>query len=196
MKSMIIKGGYGGRIEVGRNQIIEVVNVQGGQVCDFFAFNADNVREHLSPGHTRSVLRRVHLEVGDQLCSVLRNPMLELVEDTTGVNDFCVPQCDPQRYVQDFGVSGHRNCRDNLAEAMADHDIPYEYLPEPFNFFSRLRSTPTGRLQQKGSPAKVGDRVGLRALMDVIVAVSACPQDLAPTNNYELTDLELVVRDP
>ena len=32
--------------------------------------------------------------------------------------------------------------------------------------------------------------------MDVIVAVSACPQDLAPTNNYELTDLELVVRDP
>ena len=38
--------------------------------------------------------------------------------------------------------------------------------------------------------------MGLLALMDVIVAVSACPPDLAPTNNYELTDLELVVRDP
>ena len=196
MQSMIVKGGYGGRIEVARNRIVEVVNVQGGQVCDFFAFNADNVREHLSPGHTRSVLRKVYLEVGDQLCSVLRNPMLELVEDTTGVNDFCVPQCDPQRYVQDFGVSGHRNCRDNLAEAMAAWDIPYEYLPEPFNFFQSSPIDADGRLQQRGSPARVGDKVGLRALMDVIVAVSACPQDLAPTNNYELTDLELVVRDP
>ena len=117
-------------------------------------------------------------------------------KDTTGVNDFCVPQCDPQRYVQDFGVSGHRNCRDNLAEAMADYDIPYEYLPEPFNFFQSSPIDSDGRLQQKGSPAKVGDKVRLRALIDVIVAVSACPQDLAPTNNYELTDLELVVRDP
>ena len=30
----------------------------------------------------------------------------------------------------------------------------------------------------------------------MIVTVSACPQDLAPTNNYELTDLELIVRGP
>lgn len=196
MQSMIVKGGYGARIEVARNRIVQVVNVQGGQVCDFFAFSADNVREHLSPGHTRSVLRKVYLEVGDRLCSVLRRPMLELVEDSSGVNDFCVPQCDPERYVQDFGVSEHRNCRDNLAEAMAAYDIPYEYLPEPFNFFQSSPIGSDGRLGQNGSPAKPGDKVGLRALMDVIVAVSACPQDLAPTNNYELTDLELVVRDP
>ena len=196
MNSIIVKGGYGGRLEVRRSQTIEVVNVQGGQVCDFFAFNADNVREHLSPGHTRSVLRKVNLDVGDRLCSVLRNPMLELLEDTTGVNDFCVPQCDPQRYVQDFGVSGHRNCRDNLAEAMTDYDIPYEYLPEPFNFFQSSPIDSDGSLRQQGSPARAGDKVALRALMDVIVAVSACPQDLAPTNNYELTDLELIVRDP
>jgi len=98
--------------------------------------------------------------------------------------------------VQDFGVSGHRNCRDNLAEAMADCGIPYEYLPEPFNFFQSSPIDSDGRLRQQGSPARAGDQVGLRALMDVIVAVSACPQDLAPTNNYELTDLELIVRDP
>ena len=196
MKSIILRGGYGGRVDAARNQIIEIVNLQGGQVCDFFAFNADNVREHLSPGHTRSVLCRVYLEVGDRLCSVLRNPMLELVEDTTGANDFCMPQCDPQRYLQDFGVVGHRSCRDNLAETMADHDIPYEYLPEPFNFFQSTPIAPDGRFQRRGSPAGARDRVVLRALMDLIVAVSACPQDLAPTNNYEPTDLELVVRDP
>ena len=196
MNSIVVKGGYGGRIDVARSRIVEVVNLQGGQVCDFFAFNADNVREHLSPGHTRSVLHKVSLQVGDRLCSVLRNPMLELVEDTNGVNDFCMPQCDPQRYVQDFGVSGHRNCRDNLAEAMADCDIPYEYLPEPFNFFQSTPIAPDGRIVRNGSPARPGDRVGLRALMDMIVVVSACPQDLAPTNNHVLTDLELIVRDP
>ena len=124
--------------------------------------------------------------------------MLELIEDTTGVNDFCVPQCDPQRYVQDFGVSGHRNCRDNLAEAMAGLRHSLRILAGAVQFLPvEPRSTPTGAWGSKGSPAEEpGDKVGLRALMDVIVAVSACPQDLAPTNNYELTDLELVVRDP
>ena len=196
MESIIVKGGFGGRVDVARNQVIEIVNLQGGQVCDFFAFNTRNIREHLSPSHTRSVMRKAYLEAGDRLCSVLRNPMFELVEDTTGVNDFCMPQCDPQRYLQDFGVSGHRNCRDNLADVMADHHIPYEYLPEPFNFFQSTPITSDARFRQGSSPAKAGDKVGLRALMDMIVAVSACPQDLAPTNNYKLTDLELIVHDP
>jgi uncharacterized protein YcgI (DUF1989 family) len=195
MPEVLVKGAHGGRIRVRRGQRLEIVNVEGGQVCDFFAFNADNVRETLSPAHTRSVLRRLFLKPGDRLVSVLRRPMFEIVEDTVGVHDFCMPQCDPERYIQSFGIALHRNCRTNLAEAVADLHVPYEYLPEPFNFFQPTPVLADGTFGLSTSPAKAGDRIVLAALMDAIAAASACPQDQTPLNKFRPTDIRLVVGD-
>ncbi|PYM61353.1 MAG: aminomethyltransferase, partial [Candidatus Rokuibacteriota bacterium] len=41
------------------------------------------------------------------------------------------------------------------------------------------------------SPARPGDYVTLVARLDLIAAVSACPQDLAPTNAGRVTDLRV-----
>jgi uncharacterized protein YcgI (DUF1989 family) len=46
---------------------------------------------------------------------------------------------------------------------------------------------PTGR---------AGDKLVLRTLMDSIVAVSACPQDLNPCNGYRPSPLMIRVIDP
>jgi uncharacterized protein YcgI (DUF1989 family) len=194
-REIVIPGARGGRIEVARGQVLEVVNVEGKQVCDFFAFNAGNVREALSPGHTRSVMRRIFLRPGDVLYSVLRRPMLELIEDTVGTNDFTLPPCDPERYRMDFKLEDHRSCRRNLEEAMRGHEIPYEYLPDPFNFFQPTPILPDGTYGWGTSPAKPGDRVVLRALMDVIAVGSSCPQDQIPLNDFKPSELKLVVRD-
>ena len=193
MSTVRVKGGYGGRIDVDAGQRLEIVNVSGKQVCDFWSFSRANVREHLSPGHTRSVLRRIRIGPGDRLYSVLRTPMWQIVEDTCGTNDFLMPQCDPLRYSMDFGVEDHRSCRHNLAEVMADHDIPYEYLPEPFNFFQPTPVLADGSIGGGTSPSKAGDRVVLEALMDLTAAASACPQDQSPLNDHHLTDIDLVV---
>ena len=77
-KEVLIKAAHGGRINVAAGQNLEIENVEGTQICDFFAFNADNVREFLSPAHCRSKLFRTTLSVGDQLVSVLRRPMFPL----------------------------------------------------------------------------------------------------------------------
>ena len=193
--SVVIAGAHGGRINVAAGQLIEIVNVEGKQVCDFFAFNASNVREALSPGHTRSVLRRIVLKVGDRLYSTLRRPVFELVEDTVGVNDFTMPSCDPERYRMGFKLEQHRSCRKNLEEVMRGENIPYEYLPDPFNFFQATPIRPDGTYGLETSPSKPGDKVVLRALMDVIAAASSCPQDQTPLNDYKPSELRLFVRD-
>lgn len=90
MNSVLIKGGHGGRIEVGKGQLLEILNVEGEQICDFFAFRLDDVSETLSPSHTRSELRRIVLRVGDVLVSRYRNPILEIVEDTCRRHDLLV----------------------------------------------------------------------------------------------------------
>jgi uncharacterized protein YcgI (DUF1989 family) len=190
----LVEGGRASRIDVKNGQLLEIVNVQGKQVCDFFAFNQDNIREALSPGHQRSVLRRMFLSEGDKLYSVLRRPMFELLVDEVGQNDFSLPACDPQRYEMDFNVRGHRSCRKNLEEVMREFNIPYEYLPDPFNFFQPTPVKSDGTYGTGTSPAKPGDKIVLRALMDVIAVASSCPQDQIPLNDFNPSQLKLVVR--
>ncbi len=191
---VLIKGGYGGRIEVNEGQLLEIVNVEGQQICDFFAFNAANLDDTLSPGHTRSALRRIVLKVGDTLVSRFRSPVFDIVEDTCGRHDITFPPCDPVVYEQRFGMQNHRSCRTNLAEVMADEGIPYAHLPEPFNFFQNTPVMADGAIEGHTSLAKPGDRVVLRARMDLIAAGSACPME-GGVNGDRLTDIRFVVGD-
>jgi uncharacterized protein YcgI (DUF1989 family) len=195
MNSITIKGGHAGRIEVRKGQIIEISTLAGHQVCDFFGFNLDNVRETLSPSHMRSVMRRIYFTEGDRFWTVLRNPMFEVLQDTMHVHDFCLPPCDPMRYSMDFGIDQHRSCRMNLAEAMADFSIPYEYLPDPVNLFQPTPIGDDGLIRGGMSPAAPGDKVVLLALMNVLAVGSACPQDQTPLNNYKPSDIRFEVRD-
>jgi|SRR5215475_1084492 len=191
---MLVEGGRGGRIDLKKGQLLEIINVEGRQVCDFFAFNRDNIREALSPSHQRSVLRRMFLKVGDKLYTVRRRPMFELLVDDAKHNDFSLPACDPERYEMDFKVMGHRSCRKNLEEMTKDLSVPYEYLPDPFNFFQPTPVKADGTYGTGTSPAKPGDKIVLRAFMDVIAVASSCPQDQIPLNDFNPSRLKLVVR--
>lgn len=191
---VVIKGGFGGCIEVRRDQILEIINDDGQQICDFFAFNTENLDNALSPSHTRSMLRRITLQVGDRLYSRFREPMFEIIEDTCGRHDITLPPCDPVVYEQRFGMYAHRNCRTNLAEAIADKVIPYAFLPEPISFFQNTPIMADGSIQQLTSLAKPGDKVVLRTEMDLIAAGSACPME-GGVNGDRLTDIRFVVRE-
>ncbi len=191
---VLIKGAHGGLIDVGKGQHLEIINVEGEQICDFFAFNTDDIAERLSPAHCRTMLRTIYPKVGDKLVSNLRRPMLEIVEDTVGRHDMVFPPCDPRVYVIRFGLHDHRSCRTNLAEAMADYDIPEPTLPDPINFFQNTPVMADGSIEEGVSLAKPGDKVVLRALMNVIAVGSSCPMP-GGANGDRPTDLKFVVVD-
>ncbi|HUS96781.1 MAG TPA: urea carboxylase-associated family protein [Hyphomicrobiaceae bacterium] len=191
---VVIKGAHGGRIDVKEGQYLDVINVEGQQICDFFAFKASDLAERLSPAHCRTMLQSIVPKVGDKLVTNLRRPMLEIVEDTVGTHDMVIPPCDPNVYVIRFGLQDHRSCRTNMAEAMADYDLAYECLPDPVNFFQNTPVLPDGSIEFRGSLAKPGDRVVLRALMDVIAVGSACPMP-GGVSGEKPTDIKFVVRD-
>ena len=50
-----------------------------------------------------------------------------------------------------------------------------------------------GRLELEPSRAAPGDHVILQALLDVVVVLSACPQDMVPINGVELTPTDVEV---
>lgn len=193
---MLVPAGHARTVRVKAGQLLEIRNVQGQQVCDFIAFNAEDIAEHLSTTNTRSMLGRLRLHEGDRLQTNLRNAIFEVVEDTVGCNDMLFAACDYRRYELDYGVKGHRNCRANFAEVLKPRGISYLEVPDPINWFQNTPIAADGTLGMEVSPAQADDKIMLRALMNVVIAASACPHDHNPINGWEPTDIRLVVMDP
>ena len=49
IREVLIAGGYARAFEVKNGQLFQILDVEGQQVADFFAFNKDNHEEKLSP---------------------------------------------------------------------------------------------------------------------------------------------------
>ena len=67
MKEYFIQPKHGERIEVGNGQTITVVDVDGGQVADFFAEVKGTHEEYLSPSVTIDCNESLHISVGSVL---------------------------------------------------------------------------------------------------------------------------------
>jgi uncharacterized protein YcgI (DUF1989 family) len=176
--TVVVPAGHGRAVRVEAGRCLRLSTPRGRQVADFFAFNADDPSEWLSPGHTWASTRLIHPAQGQELLSTHRRPLLRFVEDgAKGVHDMTMPACDAARYVQ-FGVTApHRNCADNLRQAMAELGLPVSVIPQPINFFMTT-TVVNGALVSPPSEVPPGAYVVLEALVDLICAVSSCPFDV------------------
>jgi uncharacterized protein len=190
---ILVPGGFGRSIRAPRGARITVIDLYGQQAGDFVAVAQEDVTEGLSGVETRRALLSLYIKAGDLLYSNRGRPMLQLIEDTIGVHDYSVPACDPSRYEVDFGIPGHRNCLENMHEALKPYGIGVLELPEPFNLFQNSPVTVDGRTGVVDPPSGPGDRVTLVALMDVICALSPCPQDIIPGNGLAPSDMVIRV---
>ena len=181
-----------------RGQSIRIVNTHGAQVVDTWAFTAGMLTEFMSMEHTRATLTRLRPKVGDGLYTNRRRKILTMTGDTSrGDHDTLIAACDSERYIL-LGVKEyHDNCTHNLFAAMQALGLTPPECPSPLNLFMNIPWTADGRLSFDLPTTKPGDRVTLRAELDCIVAMSACPQDILPINgvagrpteaHYEIID--------
>jgi uncharacterized protein YcgI (DUF1989 family)/peptidoglycan/xylan/chitin deacetylase (PgdA/CDA1 family) len=182
----IIPARRGVAVSIRHGEKIKITNTYGKQVIDFWAFNPENSRDHLSMVQTRSTLTKVSLRTGDQLFSTRRKAMLTLVEDTTpGVHDLLRSACDTERYRMQGYVGYHDNCTDNMHLALKK-DFPGidvdGWLPDPLNLFMNVAIDHRGGLEIREPVSEKGQYVVLKAEVDLVLVMSACPQDLVPVN--------------
>ncbi|MBM3524869.1 MAG: urea carboxylase-associated family protein [Alphaproteobacteria bacterium] len=177
-------------------ETIAIINTHGQQVVDTWAFRRDAPAEFMSMEHTRGVLSRTMPRVGDHLYTNHRRPILSLVDDSSpGIHDTLIAACDRYRYEM-LGHQGHHdNCTENLRDALAALGITAPEIPCPLNLFMNIPVGPGGTLSFEPPVSKPGDRVRLRAMMDCIVVLSACPQDMVPINgvNCRPTDVHFEI---
>jgi uncharacterized protein len=189
----LVPGGFGRALRAPVGSMITIIDLHGQQAGDFVALSAFDGTEGLSGIETRRAILSLYIKVGDLLISSRGRPMLRIIEDTIGVHDYTVPACDPSRYEVDFGVHGHRNCLENMYEALKRYGVDILEVPEPFNLFQNSPVTADARTGVVDPPSRRGDRVTLLALMDLVCALSPCPQDIIPGNGLAPSDMILRV---
>jgi uncharacterized protein YcgI (DUF1989 family) len=173
------------------DQFLQITDVVGKQVANFIAFNRDDLEEYLSTSVTRAANNAFMLRVGDGLYSNRRNRMFTIVRDDVGRHDLLLPACDARRYLDDYGIAEHANCRDNFLRAMRDkgYTVADDHLPDPINWFMHVAIKARGELEIREPFSNRGDAVLLKAHMDTVFAVSACPQDQNASNAFTPTDV-------
>lgn len=162
---------------------LRIVNTHGTQVVDAWAFSAGEPAEWMSMEASRASFLKLAAAVGDSFVTNRRRPILTLVEDTSGcAHDTLIAPCDAHRYGL-LGVQGyHDNCRDNLHAALAELGIAIPATPPSLNVFMNIPWTADGRLAWGEPVSPPGSHALFRAEMDLVVALSACPQDILPIN--------------
>ena len=212
VSEVTVPAGHGRAFEARVGDHIIVTDLEGAQVGDFVVFNADDLVEVLDTARTRSGLTpmkvevepgrveaywqtSVYLHVGDEVSSNMRNAMLKVIADTVGVHDLLFAPCDARLYRDVYNHAGaHRNCLDNLTEALAPYGIRSWQIPAPINVFQNTPPQPDGTLAVKPSVSKPGDYIVFRALQNLVGALSWCPRDMSPVNDRRITPLRLTVR--
>ncbi|MGB1546293.1 MAG: DUF1989 domain-containing protein, partial [Candidatus Puniceispirillaceae bacterium] len=148
--------------------------------------------QFLSMSHCRTWLQSVTPKTGDILVSNRRQPLLEIVEDTSpGVHDTVMSCCDWPRYQLLGCTDYHDNCADNLRMALAAIGLSAPLVPDPFNLWMNIPITPEGATSFEPTVSSAGDRFDMRALADCIAVMSACPQDKNPINGHDAMPSEL-----
>ena len=161
--------------ELRKDEILSVIDPEGGQVSDLVAYSLDDRREVLSNGRTFDYEETIRLTTGHRIWSNRSNPLLEIVEDSGGQHDFLLTPCSEATFRHFYpGKPVHRGCFGNLADALRPYRIEADDLPVAFNLFMNVPVDPDGALRVLPPRTRAGDRIRLRALCDLIIGLTAC----------------------
>ena len=183
----------GTAFELAKGASLTVIDPEGSQVSDLLAYNAQDVREAISNGRTFDYEETLHLSTGNRLWSNRSNPMLSIVEDTVRRHDFLLTPCSTatfEHFYPDKPV--HRGCFGNLAEALEPYGIGPDDIPTAFNVFMNVSvDGESGLIAVKPPVSKAGDRIVLRAEMDLIIGLTACSAYDSNGGSFKPIDYEL-----
>jgi uncharacterized protein YcgI (DUF1989 family) len=153
---------------VNAGDYIQVVDLQGQQPADFWAYYENDLDEYLSAPHTRIGIMRILPRPGECFLTNRRRPW---------------------RY-EELGHQGwHASCQENLELAMKRAGFGRVVTPQPFNIWTNFHLNPDGTFEIRPPESRKDDYILLRAEMPSVIGISACPQDITQTCAQNPTDL-------
>lgn len=173
----VVPGGSAA-IELQRGDVVRVEQLWGGACVDLIAWGLHDHGERFSAARTRTTCG-VSPGLRDVLWSgpPAERPLAVMVADSAPGHDLLYPACSPREYAR-AGVDPDPSCHVVQAAAAAAYGIAPCDLPDPLNLWLRGSVTADGQLDWASTPTRPGDHVELLALVDLLVIVNPCVDDV------------------
>jgi len=180
--------GWSGELNKG-----QVIRITATTTVDFVCLKKENLKERFDQARTKVYNGKIFISKGDKLMGRNNQHMMTVLDDTNreGTHDLQKGMCSGYRfqlakkegrlqeyYHRDFKedeIPDH-GCYENLSRALASYGIDPEDVPNPWNLNQHMIiDGKTGKMEHTTVRAKPGSYVDLRAEMNLVVALSACP---------------------
>ncbi len=198
-RQLVLAGDYWMQV-LKMGQTLRILDLHGNQAADTLFYNAHDPSERYSAVDTIREQGNVYLRAGTALLSNLGNVMLDIIADTCGRHDTlggaCATESNTVRYALEKKCM--HACRDSWMLAVALHPefgLTKRDITHNINFFMNVPVTAEGGLSFADGISDAGKYVEMRAVMDVIVLISNCPQLNNPCNAYNPTPIEVLIWD-
>lgn len=199
----LIPARYGRAFEVKQGQVLRIQPAEDGQVGDCVFYNARDRREWFHVGQSWAINGILGTGTSKTFRHFYSKPpreniMLTVVDDTYRNHwGNMGGRCSTRLYqLRDAIAAGHRSCQENLAEALAPFGLSGDDVMDVFNVFMNVELFPDGSFKIKPTTVTRHDYIDLRAEMDVLAAISACPADTSPTNGGRSAPLRIRIFNP
>jgi uncharacterized protein YcgI (DUF1989 family) len=163
---------------VGAGQEVRIVAVEGAQAADVIAWSAADPRESLSSWLTRHMSGNFGRASKVYTKLPAARLMFTVLTDRPGLLWLSPGRCNRLKYAgAPYFQPDHANCQDILAATIEPFGMSAYDVPEVLNVFMNPELHEDGTYRFLPSPVEPGDFFAMRAEMDVVMAVSACPDD-------------------
>jgi len=203
LADVLVPSNTGAAFKVVEGQVLTVI---GSSIVDLVAFDLHDPRHRFDQARTKANQGKIYVSTGDVLISKLNRDMLSIVEDTftEGHHDLQYGMCGRDRWLwalrqggaaesylkdrpvgeQDFPDHG---CFENISAAVRPYSIEPIDIPAPFNIFQHMALDCQTGVMRRTKIRPHNGRLGLLALMDCLVALSACPDTAAGGKDVRVT---------
>jgi uncharacterized protein len=181
--------------EMDAGELLRLEDLEGQQAIDLICYAKHNLEERFWAAHTAKLNGTIYVSTGHVLYSDMANPMMTIVADSVGVNDVICGSCsaalDEVRYGPDKAAPG---CMDNFEAAIEPWGLTRADVPMCFNVFLDYPVREAGKVaMDREAPSKPGDSIVLRAEMDLLVAISNCPQENNPCTGFNPSPIRATI---
>lgn len=195
---LVVRPGTGLGFMVKKGQVFRLTQQTGPQVGEVAFWNAKNPKERFSAMRNR-LFEGLFVTRDTRLWSDVPwlRPMMTCVEDTLASKTTQSPfhhhrfwtHCSAQSMQMRFGRAGLDSCHVNLSQAVEPFGLSDDDLKGNIVVFQKVRfDTSDGKWYGAPSDVKEGDYLEFYAEIDLVVAVSVCP-NANPTRDQVLHPL-------
>ena len=185
----------GAGFRLNKGDVLVVIDPQGEQVSDLMAFAADQPQEWLSSGRTFDYNETIYLTTGHRLYSNRSRVMFTLLRDDVGRHDFLLTPCSTETFELLYPpgtAEGHPSCFGNLVKALGPFGIEPDQIPTTLNIFMNVLVDETGKVHIGPPISQPGQRLELRAEMDLIVGLTACSAEGSNNGTFKPIDYRII----